>query len=179
MTKFKLEVTPEVSQLSRTLQKEVNLYRRGLKLEMWRALSLLEAAIVIEIHKQFKQRTGLLLNSIPGSKTVEDVGVQVIGSIGPVGVIYAAIQEFGGKTRPHIIKPKYKKALRWVSSQGAFVAIKGRRLRTNTIYAFAKEVHHPGSNIPARPYMRPAFLKTRDKILERFGLYLSVTFTWE
>ncbi|MBS9777182.1 MAG: phage virion morphogenesis protein [Gammaproteobacteria bacterium] len=47
---------------------------------------------------------------------------------------YAAIHQFGGKTRPHVIKPVTAKALRF----------NGR---------FAKSVNHPGSKIPARPFL--------------------------
>lgn len=48
--------------------------------------------------------------------------------------IYAAIQNFGGKTKPHVIRPKTKRAL----SFGGIVV---------------RSVNHPGSNIPARPYL--------------------------
>jgi phage virion morphogenesis protein len=48
--------------------------------------------------------------------------------------IYAAIHQLGGKTRAHDIKPRYKKALKF-----------GGR--------YAKVVHHPGSTIPARPFL--------------------------
>lgn len=47
---------------------------------------------------------------------------------------YAAIQHFGGKTRPHVIKPVTAKALYF----------NGR---------FAKSVSHPGSVIPKRPFL--------------------------
>jgi phage virion morphogenesis protein len=47
-------------------------------------------------------------------------------------VIYAAIHHFGGQTKPHTIRPRYKKALKF----------NGR---------FRKVVNHPGSKIPARP----------------------------
>jgi len=49
-------------------------------------------------------------------------------------VPYAAIQQFGGQTRPHIIKPKNAKALHFGGK-------------------FFKVVHHPGSKIPAREFM--------------------------
>lgn len=49
-------------------------------------------------------------------------------------VPYARIHQLGGKTRPHVIKPKNKKAL----------AFGGR---------VVKSVNHPGSNIPARPFL--------------------------
>lgn len=47
---------------------------------------------------------------------------------------YAAIHHFGGKTSPHVIKPVTAKALYF----------NGR---------FAKSVNHPGSEIPARPFL--------------------------
>lgn len=49
-------------------------------------------------------------------------------------VIYARIQNEGGRTRPHVIRPRNKKALRF----------NGR---------YAKKVNHPGSDIPARPFL--------------------------
>ncbi|MCX8957218.1 phage virion morphogenesis protein [Erwinia psidii] len=49
-------------------------------------------------------------------------------------VVYARIHQMGGKTRPHIIRPRDKKALRF----------NGR---------FASKVNHPGSDIPARPFL--------------------------
>lgn len=47
---------------------------------------------------------------------------------------YARIHQFGGKTKPHVIKPRNKKAL----------AFGGR---------VVKSVNHPGSDIPARPFL--------------------------
>ncbi len=49
-------------------------------------------------------------------------------------VEYAAIHQFGGHTRPHVIRPKTKQAL----------AFGGKVF---------KQVNHPGSNIPARPFL--------------------------
>lgn len=48
---------------------------------------------------------------------------------------YAAIHQLGGKTKPHIIRPKHGKAL----------AIPG--------LGFFAKVNHPGSKIPARPFI--------------------------
>lgn len=53
--------------------------------------------------------------------------------------VYAAIHQFGGKTSAHIIKPKRGKALRWVGAGGRVF--------------FAKQINHPGSVIPARPFL--------------------------
>jgi phage virion morphogenesis protein len=49
-------------------------------------------------------------------------------------VAYAAIHQFGGRTGPRVIEPKKKKALR-------------------TPYGIFRRVRHPGSKIPARPFL--------------------------
>jgi phage virion morphogenesis protein len=49
-------------------------------------------------------------------------------------VLYAAIHQLGGKTGPHEIRPKNKKALR-------------------TPFGIFRKVKHPGSKIPARPFL--------------------------
>lgn len=65
---------------------------------------------------------------------------------------YAAIHQFGGQTRPHVIKPRNKKAL----------AFGGR---------VVKQVNHPGSKIPARPFLMitPG---GEERILETVSAYL-------
>lgn len=60
-----------------------------------------------------------------------DNGKAVVGS----DRRYAAIHQLGGKTRPHIIKAKNGKALHWPGARHP-----------------VKQVNHPGSKIPARPY---------------------------
>ena len=47
--------------------------------------------------------------------------------------IYGAIHQFGGVTRAHVIRPRFKKALAFGDHP-------------------VKSVNHPGSRIPARPY---------------------------
>lgn len=59
--------------------------------------------------------------------------------------IYAAIQNFGGRTSPHVIRPRTKRAL----SFGGIVV---------------RSVNHPGSNIPAREFLRLTPRDTRDII---------------
>ena len=56
-----------------------------------------------------------------------------------VGVPYAAAHQFGARTRPHVIRPRSAKALRFYGRTGRWV--------------FRKLVRHPGSNIPARPFL--------------------------
>jgi phage virion morphogenesis protein len=73
------------------------------------------------------QDTGQLAGSISIS---HDATSATVGS----NKVYAAIHQLGGKTKPHIIRPRNKKALAF----GGHVV---------------KQVNHPGSNIPARPFL--------------------------
>lgn len=72
-------------------------------------------------------------------------------------VPYAAIQEYGGKTAPHVIEPVNARTLAFMvggplgfSSGGGSNAL-----------VFAKKVNHPGSNIPERSYARLALVQMR------------------
>jgi phage gpG-like protein len=94
-----------------------------------------------------QMRSGTLRNSIVSS--VEGDGQAVSISIGSVGVPYAAIQEYGGRTGAHDIVATKAKALRFVGANGV---------------AFAKIVHHPGSLIPARSYIGSAIADMKDEI---------------
>lgn len=72
--------------------------------------------------------SGILRNSI---HSAWDNNEAQVGT----NVKYAAIHQFGGKTKPHKIKPVMKKAL-------AFGGV------------VRKSVNHPGSEIPARPFLQ-------------------------
>lgn len=73
------------------------------------------------------QASGRLASSIV--KAV-DASSATVGT----NVKYAAIHQFGGQTKPHVIRAKNKKALFFGGH-------------------FAKSVNHPGSKIPARPFL--------------------------
>lgn len=75
--------------------------------------------------------TGALKDSI--NHQADNEGVDV-GTATP----YAAIHQFGGKTKPHTIQARFAKALRFV--QGNQVV-------------FRKSVQHPGSKVPKRPFL--------------------------
>jgi phage gpG-like protein len=96
------------------------------------------------IPDKLTSRSGILRMSINAQRA--GPGRAVVAS----NVPYAAIHEFGGTTKSHIIRPRYKKLLHWVGIDG--------------IGQFAREVHHPGSNIPPRPYIRPAAEKKNAEI---------------
>jgi phage virion morphogenesis protein len=95
------------------------------------------------------QRSGQLAASIVQRY---DNDMAAVGS----NKVYARIQNLGGRTRPHVIRAKNKKAL----SFGGIVV---------------RQVNHPGSNIPAREFlrltpgdMREIILETREFLAKRF-----------
>lgn len=75
------------------------------------------------------QKSGRLASSIVQQSDNDSAAVGT-------NVKYAAIQHFGGTTRPHIIRPRNKKALAWATGGHP-----------------VKSVNHPGSKIKARPYL--------------------------
>ena len=97
-------------------------------------------------------RSGALKASITAE--VDDDGGQIVARLFSAGDIkYAAIQEYGGRTAAHDILPDKAKALAFLV-HGAPV--------------FAKVVHHPGSQIPARSYLRSALADMGDQIVAEF-----------
>jgi phage virion morphogenesis protein len=84
------------------------------------------------------QRSGGLASSI-----VQDYSA-TMAAVGS-NKVYAAIQQFGGRTRAHVIRAKNKRAL---SFGGILV----------------RQVNHPGSNIPARPFLRMTPRDLRDLV---------------
>jgi phage gpG-like protein len=94
-------------------------------------------------------RTGALAASIgvDGPRIEGDRVVTTLFSGGDLK--YAAIQEYGGVTSPHDILPLRAKALAFLAG-GAVV--------------FARIVHHPGSHIPARSYLRSSLAEMAAQI---------------
>jgi phage gpG-like protein len=112
----------------------------------------LEARIQQKLSGEVLQtRSGALAASIISS--IENDGSNPSVSISSAGVPYAAIQEFGGKTAAHEI-----------------VAVKGKVLAFSAGggQVFARSVHHPGSNIPARSYLGSSLADMRDEIESGF-----------
>ncbi|GHD63835.1 phage virion morphogenesis protein [Jeongeupia chitinilytica] len=75
------------------------------------------------------QSSGRLASSITQNSSNDNA---VVGT----NVKYAAIHQFGGKTKPHEIRPRNKKALAWAGGRHP-----------------VGKVNHPGSDIPARPFL--------------------------
>lgn len=112
-----------------------------------------------------------------------------------VGVAYGLIQDHGGKTRPHIIRPRFAKALMFPAGKGyaamGLMIGKGanRQLLTGGRTGFQagaaaklhakgqmqgmmllKHVHHPGSRIPPTHYSWKAYLASRTYMQEQTRL---------
>lgn len=94
-----------------------------------------------------KIRTGKLVRSI--FEEVTEGAHSVSGRVYSSGLPYAAIQEFGGQTKAHIIEAKNGKALAFNFG--------GKQ-------AFFARVNHPGSNIKASHYMGKAFDAMKPEI---------------
>ncbi len=88
-----------------------------------------------------------------GTRLRKSITARVAGSRLTIGsdAAYASIHQLGGVTRPHTIRAKRKKALHWGGNR------------------FATSVKHPGSRIPARPYL--PFYRGGDLTVkaDRFG----------
>ena len=97
-------------------------------------------------------RTGALKASI-AAEVSDDAGQVLVRVFSSGDVKYAAIQEYGGVTAPHDIVPDKAKALAFVLHGGA---------------VFAKRVHHPGSRIPARSYLRSSLADMAGQIIAEF-----------
>jgi phage gpG-like protein len=119
-----------------------------------RAIGALLVAMTSDIRNKLNgpvlnRRTGALQNSIRQDLKVS--AQDVTGTIGAgKGIPYAAIHEFGGTTKPHDIRPKGKTALAFTDGYGGTI--------------FARVVHHPGSKMPERSYMRSTLADWSDRI---------------
>lgn len=71
---------------------------------------------------------------------------------------YAALAQFGGKTKPRIIRPRLTRALRF---------------QIGGITVFAKSINHPGSLVPARPYLGVS-AEDEQRIIEDAEDYLAI-----
>ena len=100
---------------------------------------------VIDEGKAFTPRTGHLQQSIRTDLTrVNEGKAEIVADAS-----YAPFVEFG--TRPHEIRPRRRKWLRWATKEG---------------YIFAKLVHHPGSR--PYPFFRTAISEGLEDAKEAF-----------
>jgi phage gpG-like protein len=93
-----------------------------------------------------RNKTGTLRRSI--TPAVRDSGGIVEGQVA-TNIEYAAIHEYGGRTKPHDIFPKKGRALAFMMG--------GKQV-------IVKSVHHPGSVFPERSFMRSALAEMEPQI---------------
>ena len=113
--------------------------------------------------------TGRLRQSLQTSVAID-------GSSAKIGtnVEYASIHEFGGTTKPHVIRPRGKALLfldprfsGTIRQHQALLTKAGKIRRSARIgVVYARSVQHPGAMMPARPYLRPALRESVDDISE-------------
>lgn len=87
------------------------------------------------------RRSGRLAAAQEVAVTDDGDAITLAAGFDSADVPYGAIQEYGGTTRAHLIEARNARAL-------AF-AVGGRLV-------FARRVHHPGSKIPERSFLRSA-----------------------
>jgi hypothetical protein len=107
------------------------------------------------ILSRFKVVTGEFPDAVQ-SESVETLG-GVTGRVFIDSLPWAAIQERGGKTHPHTISPAGASALAFLMPSRLGFS-KGNQA---SAYVFAKQVNHPGSDIPERSYARLALVQMR------------------
>jgi len=182
------------------LRSDIKSAQKKMKEQVFRALTLLEAAIVRNIRDNFNVMSGRMLGSVGKSKKVkEDADGIIVGEIGLKGVPYASIREFGG-----VIKPKNALALtipteenmrrdglpkltaqeimksgrgfihNGIMFQKKFKVEKGKSLKEEVTAMF---ILKKSVTVPARPYLRPAIAQTQEQILKNFGLFLAASFS--
>src|SRR3990167_2007615 len=88
--------------------------------------------------QRLQERSGKLKRSLRGN--IKDTGKEMSAFVYSA-TKYARIHEFGGITSPHVILPKKSAVLSFMAN--------GKRV-------FTKKVNHPGSIIPARPFLGPS-----------------------
>lgn len=105
-----------------------------------------------------------------------EAGTAAVGT----NVEYAAIHEFGGRTKPHVIRARHAGALAFPKTAlGSTLLVRNRKGQVRKsaynrgLIVLTQEVHHPGSVMPARPYLRPALRESvpdiREAIEKRIG----------
>ncbi len=125
-----------------------------LRIFMARSTIGLSEQVQANILERFKS-SGPLFKSVR-SELTETPG-SFTGRVYTQDVVYAAIQERGGKTAPHVIEPVNGKALAFMMP-GRLGFSSGN---VSNVLTAVKKVNHPGSNIPERSYARLALVQQR------------------
>ena len=157
---LKVLVKSDIKEKAKELRKTGQNVKKELPREVFKTLTKLEASIKNNIRRRsgLNVRSGTLLNSV--QKEMKVNGDTIEGTVGPKGVPYAAVHEFGADMPARTITPRNAKALRWFDSSG------------NAI--FAKRVEIPSFRVPARPYLQPAIDEISPELEDKFGLFIEL-----
>lgn len=128
--------------------------RDSLSQALLQKADVLRAALAEKVDRNLtgsvlQMRSGALRGSIVSAIRNDTDTISII--IESIGVPYAAIQEYGGRTSAHDILATKSKALHFIGSNGV---------------TFAKIVHHPGSSVPARSYLGSAAGELKDDMTD-------------
>ena len=133
--------------VQRRLQALPTRLRQGLRRTVARLGTALRRRAQDKVSGEVLQvQSGRLRESITAA--VEEGGTAITARIGS-DAPYAAIHEYGGTTRAHLIEAKNAQSL-------AFL-VGGKRV-------FAKRVFHPGSHVPERSFLRSALAEFAPEI---------------
>lgn len=100
------------------------------------------------------------------STSVEDGGNFIYGVVRASGLPFLAIQEYGGVTSPHDIFPVNAQALHFMTPHSTQLRPGGLAAISDV---FTPVVHHPGSVLPERSYLRYALAQRRSAIRTAFA----------
>ena len=140
----------------RELMSKLNGMPNKIRMALVRKITAL--SIQLEAHIKRDKLDGQVLHVRSGHLSqsifheVEDTGNAVIATVASGGNIpYAAIHEYGGRTAAHEIFPTKGQALAFIWG--------GKQV-------FFKSVHHPGSVMPERSYMRSSLADMAQQIID-------------
>lgn len=188
-----IKINSNAKELAEELEDNVKAYKKQLKFQVFRAMTLLEAEVKQQIRSKagLHVRTGALLNSVTSSVS-ESLDGLITGEVKSSGVKYAATHEFGAtivpKNKQFLAIPigdnRRSDGMPKVTTKDLMAMGKGKSFIRKGII-FMKEdgggikamfALRKSVVIPARPFFSTALAAKKDTILREFGLFLSMSF---
>lgn len=155
-------VKVEIRGLERLQRRLDEAGRKRLSDEMRAATGTSVLLVEAEAKERVPQKSRALFRSIAGTALSTPGGtIRGVVKAGGEGVAYARFVEFG--TKPHVILPRRKRALRW-------------RIPGGRGFRFARRVQHPGTK--PQPYMIPALDASRARIAKIFRKHADELLEW-
>lgn len=146
-----IELRLDADKIERWAQVKPRHIQAGMIRALRRTGTAVQAAAVELFRRQGVGRSVFGKKAVGARKIIRRSKLRIYsdGSLGLPIKAYglAEIQETGGRTKPHVIKPKLKKILKFGIAGG--FGFGGDAV-------FAKEVQHPGATHPAMPFLERA-----------------------